>query len=73
MFLHVCHSVHRGYDVTSCVVQCSFQEGGYGITSCLVPYSFVGIWSQGGGLVPGQGVWSQGGGSGLRAMGIVPG
>ena len=32
-----------------------------------------GIWSQGRGLVQGQGVWSHGGGSGLRARGIVPG
>ena len=44
VFTPVCHSVHsRGYDVTYCLVPCSFQE--YHISSCLVPCSFAGLGS----------------------------
>ena len=43
-------SMGRGYDVTSCLVPCSFWE--YDFTSCLVPYSFL----SGRGLPPREGL-----------------
>ena len=51
-----------GYDVSSCLVSCSFQ--GYDVTSCLVLCSLQwgmvqGLWSRGGIMVPKR-VWSIG-------------
>ena len=62
-----------GYDVTSCLVPCSFQ--GYNVTSCLVPCFFQGISGPRGGCLV-QGVLVRGvlvsGGSGPRE-GLVKG